>query len=79
MKLYFTMAHTPNGVKRIGNPHRSLEAAKSWVPFVRGAWHSRVTVRSIEVTRDADGNPTQEFLRRMDEEFNMDVTTKGTR
>ncbi len=69
--VYFTMAHTPMGVKRVGRAYSSRGAARDWVPFVRGAWNCRVTVRKLVIRFTEDGQIDEETKRRLDREFNM--------
>jgi hypothetical protein len=71
--VYFTMVHTPHGVKRVGDAFRSETAAKGWVSFVRGAWRGcRVSVRSMTLRFGPDGRIDAETRKRLDEEFNLD-------
>lgn len=70
--LFFTMAHTPHGVRRVGKAYPSREVARDWIPLVRGAWHCRVTVRKLVVRFNADGQIDAKTKRRLDLEFNLD-------
>jgi len=71
--VFFTMAHTPQGVKRVGRAYSSKATASDWVPFVRGAWHCRVTVRKLVVSFTAGGQIDAKTIRRLDREFNMNA------
>ena len=76
LTLYFTMVHSPDGVKRAGPARRIRENAVDWTPFVRKFWNCRVTVRACKVTFDEDGQPDEASRRRLLEEFNIDVRSK---
>lgn len=72
--VFFTMVHTPQGVKRIGNAYGSRQAANEWKPFLSSAWHGmRVTVRSCKITYGPDGKPDAKSRKRLSEEFNLDA------
>jgi len=76
--VFFTMVHTPWGVKRVGKAYGSRKAALEWVPFVRGAWRNcRVSVRQLTVRFDATGEIDERTKRRLDSEFNMDPPSAG--
>ena len=40
--MYVIVIETDDGVwKQIGKPYQSQECARSWVSFVRAAWHAK--------------------------------------
>ena len=72
--VYFTMVHSPQGIRRIGNAYGSKEAALGWTAFVSSAWHGmRVSVRSCKITYGPDGQPDAKTKARLDKEFNLDA------
>jgi hypothetical protein len=74
IKVFFTMVHTPTGVKRVGDRHRTRKDAQDWAPFVSGAWHGmRVSVRGCLITFGPDGKPDAKSRERLDKEFNAEV------
>jgi hypothetical protein len=76
-KVFFTMVHAPYGIKRVGSAYFKRETAKSWVKFVRSAWHGmRVTVAECPLFYDAEGNLTAESIARLDSEFNIEAGRK---
>lgn len=36
--IFFTMVRRPSGWARVGPAYPSREAAREWLPFVRGSW-----------------------------------------
>lgn len=76
IRVFFTMVRKPCGeVVRVGKPFRSKTVANDWKSFVKGAWNGcRVTVRSLLVTFDEGGGVTEKSRRRLDREFNCDVS-----
>lgn len=79
--IYLIMIERAAGVwVRTGKPYRTKEVAKSWLSFVKSAWHAkRGKVVEVTVTL-VDGQPSQADVERFDREFNMDLlpSTKGT-
>jgi hypothetical protein len=72
--VYFTMVHSPQGVKRVGNAYGSKKAAREWTQFLASAWNGmRVSVRSCVITYGPDGTPDTKSRKRLSEEFNLDV------
>lgn len=49
--IYAIEVQTPSGPRLVGPWYRSKAAAKSWVPFVKAAWHGCRT-RTREFTRE---------------------------
>lgn len=75
--LYFTMIlHPVSGWTRVGNAYSSMPTAKSWLPFVRGAWRglrakvSRCTIHLV------DGQICERSLRVLSEKYNLDPPEK---
>lgn len=74
--LWFTMILNPSGEwVRVGRPHRSKHVAASWLPFVRGAYRNccRAKVSCCEIHFNQDGLPTEESIRRLSEQFNVEI------
>lgn len=71
---WFTMVRKPNGEwHRVGKQYFDREVAKSWLPFVRGAWLGcKVRLSRLTIHRDTGGNITERCRRVLDEKFNMD-------
>ena len=76
LELFFTMAHFPNGPRRVGPVYRTRESARGWLDFVRGATRCRASVRKCVIRFDKDGKPTAASLKRLDEEFNIEITER---
>lgn len=73
-KVFFIMVLHPAGKwVRVGNSYPSSEAAREWVPFVRGAWRGlRVKVRPFTIELQ-DGHISEKSKKELDEVFNLDV------
>lgn len=53
---YAIQVETPNGPRFVGPVYRSKDVARSWVPFVRAAWHGcRTRVVSEKQARKLEG------------------------
>jgi len=76
--VWFTMVHLPTGPIRVGRAHRSHEAARDWLPIVKGQWrYFRVSVRKLTVRFGPDGQIDERTKARLDSEFNMDPPSAG--
>ncbi len=75
-RVFFTMVRHPfNGPTRVGNAYATKEAAKGWLPFVRGAWRvCRVSVSSCTL-RWVDGALDARSVRILDTKYNLDGCT----
>jgi hypothetical protein len=73
-RVWFTMVlHPLNGWIRAGKAYGSRDAAREWVPFVRGAWRGlRVKVSQCTL-RWVNGQLDERSRRTLDEKFNMDA------
>lgn len=73
-RVWFTMvSHPANGWIRAGKAYGSREAAREWVPFVRGAWRGlRVKVSQCTL-RWVNGQLDERSRRTLDKKFNMDA------
>ncbi|MFH1604883.1 MAG: hypothetical protein ABIH03_13350 [Pseudomonadota bacterium] len=73
-RVWFTMVlHPAKGWIRAGKAYGSREAAREWVPFIRGAWHGlRVKVSQCTL-RWVNGQLDERSRRTLDEKFNMDA------
>lgn len=77
-RVFFTMAHYPEGPQRIGPPYTTRATAESWVSFVRKARRvRRVTVQACKLEVDASGKLTSATLERLDKVFNLDPPDDG--
>ena len=73
-RVWFTMVlHPTTGWTRAGKAYGSCEAARSWVPFLRGAWRGLPVKISQCTLRWADGQLDETSRRTLDKKFNMDV------
>jgi hypothetical protein len=72
--LYFTMVQHPvTGWTRAGRTYSSKEAAKEWLPFVRGTWrYLRVKVAQCTVVL-IDGQLTDKSRQILSTKFNLDA------
>lgn len=72
-RLFFTMVrHPASGWTRVGPAYPSREAAREWLPFVRGSWRG-CAAKVAQCTVRLEGGTVCEASRRvLDEKFNMD-------
>lgn len=72
--LFFTMVmHPVKGWCRVGNAYPSKQAARDWLPFVRGVWRGlRVKIAQSTVELH-DGHVSEKSKKVLDEKFNLDV------
>lgn len=71
--VFFTMVHHPvDGTIRVGNAYGSRSAARSWLPFVRGAWRGCRASVSQCTLRWVNGELDERSLRLLDEKYNLD-------
>jgi len=77
--VFFTMVQRPDGEwMRVGRPHSTREAARGWLPIVKGQWRfCKTSIRKLTVRFKANGDVTEATKRRLDCEFNMDPPTRG--
>jgi hypothetical protein len=60
---------------RVGRVWRQLNAARSWIPFVRKARYSkRCKVQPVDLQIDANDDWTAESVKLMSEAYNVDLT-----
>jgi hypothetical protein len=73
-RVFFLMVHHPlNGRIRVGNAHRTEQAARDWRPFVRGAWRGcRVSVSPCTL-RWVGGQLDERSVRVLDQKYNLDA------
>lgn len=71
--IFFTMVlHPSSGWIRVGPVYPSREAAREWLPFVRGSWRG-CAAKVAQCTVRLEGGAVCEASRRvLDEKFNMD-------
>lgn len=74
-ELWFIMVEKfPGQWSRVGRWHAKKESAKSWVPFVKAAWHGMPTrVVRCPVRYAADGSVAASTRELLDKKFNCDV------
>ena len=72
--VWFTMVRKRSGEwQRVGKPFFDRDVAKSWLPFVRGAWRGcTVRLSRLTIHHDETGRITDRCRRILDEKFNMD-------
>lgn len=72
-RLFFTMVlHPSSGWTRVGPAYPSREAAREWLPFVRGSWRG-LPAKVAQCTVRLEGGKVCEASRRvLDEKFNME-------
>lgn len=76
--VYFTVAATPHGDKRMGPAYAKRETAQSWVKFVRKANRNAYRVRVLACRlRWVDGKLDAKSIARLDG-FNMDPMKEPT-
>jgi hypothetical protein len=73
-RVYFTMVHHPSGdLVRVGKAYTDRKTARSWVGFVRAAWHGfPVTVEPCTL-RWVDGKLDAASVKLLDERYNLDA------
>ena len=72
--LFFTMINHPiRGWIRVGQPYPSRQAAREWMPFVRGAWRGLQTKVSQCTVHLVDGQVCEASKRVLDLKFNLDA------
>ncbi len=70
--IFFTMVRSSSGWVRVGPAYPSREAAREWLPFVRGSWRG-CAAKIAQCTIRLDGGKVCEKSRRvLNEKFNMD-------
>ena len=70
--IFFTMVRSHSGWVRVGPAYSSREAAREWLPFVRGSWRG-CAAKIAQCTIRLDGGKVCEKSRRvLNEKFNMD-------
>lgn len=78
-RVFFTMVLNPwkgesGAWERVGKAYATREAARSWLPFVRGAWRNVCRVKIAQCTlRFKDGVLTERSKEILDKKFNMDA------
>jgi hypothetical protein len=72
-RVFFTMVlHPETGWTRVGRCYGTKEAARQWLPLVRGAWRGlRVKVAQCTL-RWKDGQMTESSRKTLSEKFNME-------
>jgi hypothetical protein len=77
--VFFTMVRHPiKGWTRVGNAYPSRDAAKEWLPFVRGSWRGlRAKVSQCTLRLEA-GKLCERSRRVLDEKFNLDAPAEAT-
>lgn len=77
--VFFTMVRKPTGEWiRVGRQHRTREAAREWMPIVKGQWRfCKTSIRKLTLRFTETGELTEATKRRLDREFNMDPPVSG--
>jgi hypothetical protein len=72
--VFFTMVNHPaKGWMRVGKAYGSRDAAREWLPFVRGAWRG-MRVKVVQCTlRWINGQLDEKSRTVLDKRFNMDA------
>lgn len=76
-RVWFVMVlHPDKGWMRVGNAYGSRQAAREWLPLVRGAWRGLRTRVSQCTLRWVNGELTDRSRRTLDEKFNLDAPNR---